>query len=72
MELEVGLEDLLNKRRIESDRIEFKTGWNPDDTYRSVHLPMILTMMVVDILLSVLKRRMVLQYARLRAYPKRC
>ena len=36
MELEVGLEDLLNKRRIESDRIEFKTGWNPDDTYRSV------------------------------------
>ena len=36
MELEVGLEDLLNKRRIESDRIEFKTGWNPDDIYRSV------------------------------------
>jgi len=31
MELEVGLEDLLNKRRI-----EFKTGWNPDDIYRSV------------------------------------
>jgi len=36
MELEFGIEDLLNKRRIESDRIEFKTGWNPDDIYRSV------------------------------------
>ena len=31
MELELDVEDLLNKRKIESDRIEFKTGWNPDD-----------------------------------------
>lgn len=31
MELEIGIEDLLNKRKIESDRIEFKAGWNPDD-----------------------------------------
>ena len=36
MELELNLEDLLNKRRIESDRIEFKAGWNPDDIYRSI------------------------------------
>lgn len=36
MELEVGIEDLLGKKRIESDRIEFKSGWNPDDIYRSV------------------------------------
>ncbi|MCM1039397.1 MAG: putative DNA binding domain-containing protein [Ruminococcus sp.] len=36
MELEIGIEDLLNKRKIESDRIEFKTGWNPDDVYHSV------------------------------------
>lgn len=36
MELEIGVEDLLNKRKIESDRIEFKTGWNPDDIYHSV------------------------------------
>ena len=36
MELEINVEDLLNKRRIESDRIEFKEGWNPDDIYRSV------------------------------------
>ena len=33
MELEISVEDLLNKRKIESDRIEFKTGWNPDDIY---------------------------------------
>ena len=27
MELEMDVEDLLNKRKLESDRIEFKTGW---------------------------------------------
>lgn len=26
MELEMDIEDLLNKRKLESDRIEFKTG----------------------------------------------
>ncbi len=36
MELEIGVENLLNKRKMESDRIEFKTGWNPDDIYHSV------------------------------------
>ena len=36
MELEIDVEDLLSKRRLESDRIEFKTGWNPDDIYHSV------------------------------------
>ena len=36
MELEINVEDLLNKRKIESDRIEFKAGWNPDDIYHSV------------------------------------
>ncbi|MDE6846783.1 MAG: putative DNA binding domain-containing protein [Lachnospiraceae bacterium] len=36
MELEIGVEDLLNKRKIESDRIEFKAGWNPDDIYHSI------------------------------------
>ena len=32
----MDVEDLLNKRKLESDRIEFKTGWNPDDIYHSV------------------------------------
>ena len=36
MELEINIEDLLSKRKIESDRIEFKAGWNPDDIYRSI------------------------------------
>lgn len=36
MELEISIEDLLNKRRVESDRIEFKKSWNPDDIYHSV------------------------------------
>ena len=36
MELEINIEDLLSKRRIESERIEFKTGWNPDDIYHTI------------------------------------
>lgn len=36
MELEFDVEDLLRKNKVESDRIEFKKGWNPDDIYRSI------------------------------------
>lgn len=36
MELELNVEDVLNKRRVESDRIEFKASWNPDDIYHSI------------------------------------
>lgn len=36
MQLEISIESLLNKEKIESDRIEFKEGWNPDDIYRSI------------------------------------
>ena len=36
MELEFGIEDLLNGKRVESDRLEFKSGWNPDDIYPSI------------------------------------
>ena len=40
MELEMDVEDLLNKRKLESDRIEFKTGWNPDAvSYTHLTLP---------------------------------
>lgn len=49
MELELSIEDLLNKRRVESDRIEFKASWNPDDIYHSIcAFAMILTMLVAD------------------------
>ena len=36
MELEISVEDLLNKRKNESDRIEFKAGWKQDDIYHIV------------------------------------
>lgn len=36
MALPINIEDLLNKNRIESDRIEFKKGWNPTTIYHSV------------------------------------
>lgn len=36
MALPINIEDLLNKRKVESNRIEFKTGWNPDKIYHTV------------------------------------
>lgn len=36
MALEISIEALLNKEKIESNRIEFKEGWNPNDIYRSI------------------------------------
>ncbi len=36
MELEINIENLLKKEKIESARIEFKAGWNPDDIYHSI------------------------------------
>jgi len=36
MALIIGIEELLNKQRVESNRIEFKEGWNPSSIYRSV------------------------------------
>ena len=36
MALPINIEDLLNKRRIESNRIEFKTGWNADKIYHTI------------------------------------
>ena len=36
MAIPVNIEDLLHKRKIESIRIEFKKGWNPDKIYRTI------------------------------------
>ena len=35
--LAINIEDLLNKQKIESNRIEFKKGWNPASIYHSVY-----------------------------------
>ena len=36
MALPINIEDLLNKRKVESNRIEFKKGWNPISIYHSI------------------------------------
>ena len=36
MALPINIKDLLNKQKIESNRIEFKKGWNPASIYHSV------------------------------------
>lgn len=36
MALPISALDLLNKNKIESNRLEFKSGWNPDAIYRSI------------------------------------
>lgn len=36
MAIAINIENLLNKQKIESNRIEFKKGWNPASIYHSV------------------------------------
>ena len=36
MALPINVEDLLNKQRVESNRIEYKAGWNPDKIYHTI------------------------------------
>ena len=36
MALPINIEDLLRKQKIEGNRIEFKSGWNPDSIYHSI------------------------------------
>ena len=36
MALPINIETLLRKQRIESNRIEFKKGWNPASIYRTI------------------------------------
>lgn len=36
MVFQINIEDLLNKRKVESNRIEFKKGWNASDIYRTI------------------------------------
>lgn len=36
MILPVNIESLINKNVVESNRIEYKKGWNPDSIYRSI------------------------------------
>jgi len=36
MALPINIEDLLNKRKVESNRIEFKADWNPDKIYHTI------------------------------------
>lgn len=36
MALPINIEDLLNKQKVESSRIEFKAGWNPTSIYRTI------------------------------------
>lgn len=36
MALPINIEDLLNKNKIETNRIEFKKGWNPDEIFHTI------------------------------------
>lgn len=36
MALFTDINDLLNKRKVEDNRIEFKRGWNPENIYHSI------------------------------------
>lgn len=36
MAIPINIEDLLSKQKVESNRIEFKAGWNPSSIYHSI------------------------------------
>ena len=36
MAIPVNVEDLINQRIVESNRIEFKKSWNPNDVIHSI------------------------------------
>lgn len=36
MELPINLDDLLSCRTVESERVAFKAGWNPDAICRTI------------------------------------
>lgn len=36
MKLPINIEELLSGRAVEGDRLEYKTGWNPDAIYRTI------------------------------------
>lgn len=36
MTLPINIEDLLNKKKVESNRIEFKASWIPDKIYHTM------------------------------------
>ena len=36
MALPISIEQLLSARTVESSRVEYKEGWNPDAIYRSI------------------------------------
>lgn len=36
MRLPINIDELLNGRAVEGERIEYKTGWNPDAIYRTI------------------------------------
>lgn len=36
MELAININDMLNKQKVESNRIEFKKGLNPGSIYHSI------------------------------------
>ena len=38
MALPINIEDLLNKRKVEGNRIEFKKGWNVTEVERRASL----------------------------------
>ena len=64
MALPINIEDLLNKRKVESNRIEFKASWNPDKIYHTIcAFATDLENTVEVIFLLVSRRRMVLQNA---------
>lgn len=51
MALAININDLLDKQKIESNRIEFKKGWNPG-RYITVYVLSLMTLMILAVDIS--------------------
>lgn len=36
MSLPINIEDLMHRNKVESNRVEFKRGWNPTSIYHTI------------------------------------
>lgn len=69
MALAININDLLNKQKIESNRIEFKKGWNPAVYIIAyvLSLMILMTLVAATLWLVLIQTRIqALPFARLR------
>ena len=66
------IETLLEGRVVEHDRVEYKTGWNPNDIIHSICAVFLRAIMIIQMVdySNRVKRKMECRYFRLQVWRK--